>query len=537
MVKIAQGVRVDALLSGDDALTRRQLLVAGGVLVGAGGLAACGSGSRSKVVGKRGGTLTWGSDTDPNFLIPFGANSTATWRVTSLIYESLVAWDRNLKVVPSLAESWRAPDSQTFVFKLRRGVKFHSGKELDAGDVKYSVEKQKDPPAPGEDLGFYPPIESVDAVDKYTVRLRLSSPAAPTIGYFAWDRSSAIVPAGFFESTDARTHTDGTGPFKLTDYVPNDHVGLARHPSYWRHGLPKADVLNIKILPDEGARFAALRSGAIDGATFSPDSAKIAKRDPRLQVLRGLTSSPNELEVTLKDASKPWHDVRVRQAINAAINRQDIIDRVFAGDAVYAGKIAPGYGSWPIPQAELKSNYERYDVARAKSLLADAGHPNGFEMTMLSIADPKQFTQVAEVVKDQLKQVGIDVKVQPMELGAFAEHDGKGTFDWESTGRGMRGDPSGFFADFDPQGAPYKSRYRGGWRNNEMTKLIGQGISTIDDAKRHQIYRRMEQIVLTELPAIPLVQPYKYQIVGPRVKGMYVSYIDADPGLVGATVT
>src|SRR5215212_3741159 len=112
-----------------NAVNRRQLLIAGG-------------GSAS------GGTLTWGSDTDPTHLIPFGANATATWRVTSLIYESLVAWDRNLKVVPALAESWDAPDSRTFVFKLRRDVRFHSGKPLDAEDVKYSIEPQKSPPPP-----------------------------------------------------------------------------------------------------------------------------------------------------------------------------------------------------------------------------------------------------------------------------------------------------------------------------------------------------------------------------------------------------
>jgi len=523
-----------------NAVNRRQLLIAGGALAGAGALAACGSSPSAKTTGggsASGGTLTWGSDTDPTHLIPFGANATATWRVTSLIYESLVAWDRNLKVVPALAESWDAPDSRTFVFKLRRDVRFHSGKPLDAEDVKYSIEQQKSPPPPGADLGFYPPIESVEVVDRYTIRLRMSSPAASTLGYFAWNRSSSIIPAGFFEDNNARTQTDGTGPFKLSEYVPNDHVALERNPDYRRSGMPKVDALNIKILADEGARFAALRSGAIDGATFGPDTAQLARRDSDLVVMRGLTASPYELEVQLRDHSTPWYDVRVRQAINAAIDRQQIIDKVFAGDAVYAGKIAPGYGNWPIPEAELKSNFLKYDPDRAKALLAEAGHSGGISLTMLSIADPKSFTQVAEVIKDQLKQVGIEVQVQPLELGAFAERNGKGDFEWMSTGRGMRGDPSGFLADFDPKGSTYKAWYGGGWRNDELIGLLNDGIATVDDAKRHQQYRRMEEIVLTELPVVPLVEPYKFQILGKRVKGMYVSYTDADPGLVEATVS
>jgi peptide/nickel transport system substrate-binding protein len=534
------GVEAARRALGGDALSRRQLLIAGGIL-GAGAIAGCGSSTRSKGAGgspasRSGGSLTWGADTDPTFLIPIGANAAATWRVTSLIYESLLRWDRNLKVQPALAESWKVPDSRTFIFHLRKDVRFHSGKAFDAEDVKYSIEKQRKPPSPGIDMGFFPPIDTVEIVDKYTVRLNMSSPAALTLGFFAWNRSSSIVPSGFYESTDVRTHTDGTGPFKLEDYVPNDHVKLVRNPHYWRPGAPKVDDLTIKILPDEGARFAALRSRAIDGATFSPDTARIAKRDSNLQVLRGLTASFNELEFTLKDSSKPWYDARVRRAVNAAINRQEIIDKVFSGNAVFSGKIAPGYGDWPIPQAELKSKYERYDVQQAKALLREAGHTNGFEVTLDSIADPKFYTQVAEVVKDQLKQVGINVRVQPMEIGTFAKHDGDGTFEWESTGRGMRGDPSGFLADFDPKGGLYKAWYAGGWKNEELTGLIRKGISTVDNAKRHALYRRMEEIVLTEWPVMPLVDQYKFQIVGKRVQGMYVSYTDADPGLVEAAV-
>ena len=541
MVRIGHDPRVPREARGDTLLNRRQLLIAGGAL-GLGALTGCGSSApQSKMSGgspaSRGGSMTWGADTDPTFLIPIGANQGACWRVTSLMYESLVRWDRNLKVQPALAESWKVPDPRTYIFHLRKGVRFHSGKPFDAEDVKYSIEKQRNPPAPGIDMGFFPPIDTVDVIDKHTVRLRMSAPSAVALGYFAWGRSSAIVPAGFYEDNDARTDVDGTGAFKLDSYVPNDHVKLSRNPSYWRKGVPHLDELTIKILPDEGSRFAALRSGAIDGSTFSSDIARVAGKDSSLQVLRGLTASYNEIELTLKDPSKPWHDVRVRQAVNAAINRQEIIDRVFGGNAVFSGKLAPGYGNWPIPESELKSKWERFDPGKAKALLREAGHANGFAVTLDSIADPKFYTQVAEVVKDQLGQVGINVTVQPQEIGTFAKHDGDGSFEWESTGRGMRGDPSGFMADFDPDGGLYKAWFKGGWQDAELTSLLRKGITTVDDAKRHRLYRRMEEIVLTQWPVIPLVDQYKFQIVSNRVHGMYVSYTDADPGLADVTVS
>jgi peptide/nickel transport system substrate-binding protein len=456
------------------------------------------------------------------------------------MYESLLMWDRNLNILPALATSYSSPNDHTFVFKLRKGVKFHSGKELDAEDVKYSLEKQGNPPPPALNSGFYPPIASVDAVDKYTVRLNMQGPSPQALGYLAWGRHSGIVPNGYFASTDVRTHTDGTGPFMLQEYVPNDHITLVKNPHYWRPGIPKVETLILKVLKDEGARLASLRSGAIDGAVFGADSARVAAADHNLVVQKGVIAQPNELEIVIKDPKAPWHDVRVRQAINFAIDRQDILNKVFAGQGVFSGKIAPGFGNWPIPASQLKSKYERYDVNKAKALLAEAGYSKGFELTMNSISAPAFYTQVAEVIQGQLKQVGIKVSVVPMEIGTFVVHDGAGTFQLESTGRGMRGDVSQFFADFIPGSGNYKAWFGNGWKTGmpsgaKLESLIAQGGSTLDPAKRHSIYRQAEAIVLTEWPEMPLVNPYEFQIVSNKLHGMYVSYTTSFLGLEEAT--
>jgi peptide/nickel transport system substrate-binding protein len=520
-------------------LTRRDLLrsvalvgagVAGGRLVGSP------SEARAAETAKRGGKVTWGMTSDPVATIPFGAVNGSNFEITSLVYESLLRWDRRLTIQPSLAESWQIPDEKTYIFKLRKGVKFHSGKELDAEDVKYSLELQKTPPPPGVTQAFYPKIAAVVAVDKYTVRVNMNEPDATMLGYLAWGRYSGIIPKGLYDKADLRTHADGTGPFKLEEYIPNDHTRLSRFKEYWRPTLPYLDEITMKVLLDEQARVAGLRSGAIDGAQLTADSAATLTGDPSLSILKGLTAVFREVEFAIKGDGKPWNNVKVRQAVSAAINRQQIIEKVYGGDAVYTSKIPHGYGTWPLSQDALKLKWERYDVPRAKQLMAEAGFASGFSVTLQSIAHPTDYTQNAEVIKEQLRLININVTVQPLEIGTFARNNGRGEFEWQSTGRGMRGDPSGFFADFDPSGAIYKAWYQGGYNNQELTDLYFRGLHTPDPAKRQPIYRRLQEIVLTEWPAMPLVNPMKYFVVRRRLHGMYVGFEDTERGLIEAWV-
>lgn len=521
-------------------LTRRELILGAGALAGA-GLAGTKwvRGTRpaeGAAAPKRGGRVTWGMTSDPTSVIPFGAVAGSNFEVTSLVYESLLGWDRRLNLRPALAESWQIPNSKTYVFKLRRGVKFHSGKELDADDVKYSLELQKTPPPPGAVTSFYPKIASVAAVDKYTVRVTMSEPDATMLGYLAWGRYSAIIPKGLYDRADLRTHADGTGPFKLEEYIPNDHTRLTRFKDYWRPDLPNLDEITLKVLLDEQARVAALRSGAIDGTQLTADTVAGLGGDPSLQALKGLTAVFREIEFTIKGGGKPWDNVKVRQAVNAAINRQAIIEKVYGGDAVYTSKIPQGYGPWPISQDALRLKWERYDLPKAKALMADAGFAGGFSVTMQSIAHPADYTQNAEVVKEQLRLININVTVQPLEIGTFARNNGQGAFEWQSTGRGMRGDPSGFMADFDPTSSIDKAWYQGGYDNKELTDLYFQGLHTPDQTKRLEIYRRLQEIVLTEWPALPLVNPMYYFVVRRRLHNMYVAYEATERGLIEAWV-
>lgn len=219
-----------------------------------------------------------------------------------------------------------------------------------------------------------------------------------------------------------------------------------------------------------------------------------------------------------------------------SVDRQTIIDNVFGGNAELSGPVPPGYGDWFISATDLKSKYFKQDVAGAKKLMADAGFAQGFPVTLQAISAPRYYTQIAEIVREQLKPIGIDVTVQPLEIGTFAKNNGDGAFEWQSTGRGMRGDVSGFVNNFFKGTVNNKVWFEGGWDSPELDQLYTTGLATTDQAKRVPMYRHIQEIVLTEVPHLYTVQDKKIQFVRNRVKNMYVSFTDFNSGLREAWV-
>lgn len=536
-----------------DRVSRRRVLGTAGRLVGgalaAGALAAGPPAPRSALAGqagtptpggalpgKPGGALTWGLEQDPLHLIPYLGPTTFQMVGKEGLYDSLLAWDRDLNTVPALAESYETPDEETYVVRLRRGVKFHNGKELDAEDVKYSIDLFMTPPSP-EPPNSWVAIVGTEVVDRYTVRVTTSK-IDPTIpGYFAWGRATGIMPKGANETSNLTVEAIGTGPFRLVEFVPNDRVAMARNPDFWRPGLPYLDELTLRILPDEQTRLAALRSGEIDGGTFSADTALAVANDRSLTVLSGLISAPRVLQFAIKADPKPWSDVRVRQAISTAIDRQEIADKVFGGEAELTGPVPPGYGDWFVPPEELAATFYRHDLEAARGLLAEAGFGDGFPLAILANPVPREFVQTAEIIQAQLAEVGIEVSILPTETGTLntlvAE---EGNFEGYVTQRGMRPDISGYVNNFWSGDSLYQKWFAGGWRSDEFDRLFAQGLTITDQAQRKPLYRRMQEIVLTEAPNVYLVQPKKFHIVRNRVQNMYVSFTDFLPGLREAWV-
>lgn len=530
--------------SGGNGLNRRDLLVKAGV-VGAGAVAAgsmagaaAAAPKRIGATPKKGGKLTFALEQDPVHIAPFGAILTSNHWGKEPMYESLIEWDAKLNQRAALAESWKVVDPRTVDFTLKRGIRFHNGKEVTAADVKYSVEGWLNPPLPGSvtTVNQVPSIESAEVRSKYVVRIRLKKPDARLFGFLAWTRYSAIVPEGMYQQVNAGREGIGTGPFRLTSFTPGQGTEYQAYANYRKKGLPYLSQLSLPTMPDEQARIAALRAGAIDGATLSADGAKTFQGNSNFTVLRGLTAAFRELQMTQKAGEdKPWHDVRVRQAVNFAINRQQIIDRVYNGFGEYSGHVPPGYGPWPLTRAELRNNYLKFNLAKARTLMRQAGFANGFEVTMSTFSTPLDFGQVAAVIKSQLNQIGINVNIKAEEPGTFAANNGAGRFDWDLTARGMRGDVDGYTSEFNPANAIYKVWYPE-YKNVKMWRLVGNGFITLDEKKRLAMYKELQKILVTELLQVPLVSVSKFQVVRKRVKNMYVAFSDFNTGLKTAWV-
>lgn len=478
------------------------------------------------------GELVWGLETAVPNIIPFGGIALAQWQGKEFMYDSLLAWDADLNVVPALAESYEM-DETSYTFKLRQGVKFHDGGEMTAKDVVYSITTALNPPEPGVKVPYLGNVAGAEAVDDYTVKINMTKVDPTLTGTLAWTHYTPIVPEGLLDRVEVLSDGIGTGPFKLSEYSQDDQIVYEAFPDFWAPGTPKIAKLTLKMLPDEQSRVAALRSGEVAGSTFSPDVAGTLASDD-ITVIDGLTSAPRVIQLSMtKDV--PWRDVRVRQAINLVMDRQEIIDKVYGGNAELTGVIPPGYGDWPLSNDELVAGYT-VDLEKAKALMAEAGYADGFDVTLQSIAQPRDHTQGAEIVQQQVKQININVTVEPLEIGTFAANIGSGEFEWAATARGMRGDPSGHVVDFRSGTANNLVWFGDGWKNDELDALYDEGLATLDVARRHEIYTRIQEIVLSEAPNLYTCVPKKYQATSNTVHGMYVFYGNTNPGLREVTV-
>ncbi len=522
-------------------LNRRDLLVKAGV-VGAGAIAAGSLAGGAKAATrrtratpiKRGGHLTWALESDPVHVAPFGQILTAGHWGKEFTYDSLVEWDKNLNVKPALAASYKIVSKTEILWNLKKGIKFHNGKELTADDVVYSVKKMLNPPLPGS----ISTVAQVPAIAGRTDRLEVRGAAAAEaarrphhrvlrLGSLRTDRPRGPLR----ERAQRLPERDRHRP------VPDDRASTrttasssTANQSFWKTGQPYMDAITLKTMTDEQARVAALRAGAIDGATLSVDVARSLANVSDLIVLKGPNAAFRELQMTLHPGEKQaWHDKRVRQAVNHAINRADIIQRIYSGEAEYSGHVPPGYGPWPLTDAELKQKYLKFDLPAAKKLMADAGYAKGFSVTMTTFASG-DYPQVSAVVQSHLKAINIDVNIVAQEAGTFAANNGAGKFDWDVTGRGMRGDVDGYVAEFHPAAPVFKIWYPE-YKSVKAWRGIGNGRIQLDPAKRLPIYKAAQRELLLDPVQVPLVAIKKYQVVRKRVQGMYVAFSDFNTGL------
>ncbi|HZO41924.1 MAG TPA: ABC transporter substrate-binding protein [Methylomirabilota bacterium] len=487
-------------------LSRRHLLKLGGAALAGASMAPAVARAQTP---KRGGTLairTW----DPPHFDPFQTISYKTHIALSFTHSRLLRHKAGPSVAPGtfpvegdLAESWTQPNETTYVFKLRRGVKWHNkppvnGRELTADDVVFSVNHFLTVKG-NANAYMLKAVDKVEATDKYTVKFTLKEPFVWFLDMISNPHAVAIVAKEVVEKYGDLKKPEsviGTGPWMLDSYRPNVGLSYVRNPNYFIQGLPYIDRIEATVDEDNASRMAAFLSGKYDLGWEFPGTVNrvdwvqikdtLKQKRPKLQTVE--FPSPVMSHISMRTDQKPFSDVRVRQAMSMAIDRKAIIEAVLEGVGAMNPAVPAALKEWSIPFDKLGegAKYYKYDPAEAKKLLAAAGYPNGFPGTMcFTTYGSTILVDTMQLVQKDLKNVGIDVKIDQKEYGAYIATCFYGKFDSMTFGpqTGFLEPDNFLFGQYFPEELKNQSHIN----DPVVADMLKNQRRTADPAKRREI--------------------------------------------------
>ncbi|MBR6090066.1 MAG: hypothetical protein IKP86_09045 [Anaerolineaceae bacterium] len=459
---------------------------------------------------KTGGSITIAISQDlDQSLDPHTSTSAGKREIFFNIFEGLVKADPDGNFVPALAESWDiSDDAVTFTFKLRQGVKFHNGSEMTAEDVVYTLDKCR-----GAETGVplqsaYAAIESVTALDDHTVEVKLN---APNIEYLAY-LNTAIIPHDY---ADQDTFPIGTGPYKFKSRSVQENIVLEKFADYW--GEPGyLDEVTFKIIENTDALVLALRSGSVDLSVHRIKS-DVKEIGDQYELLESPTNMIQALY--LNHAVEPLNDLKVRQAMNHAVNVQDVMLIVNEGLGTRVGSsIYPAFGKYFMP--ELADAYP-YDPEKAKSLLAEAGYPDGFSLTITVPSNYAVHVDTAQVLAEQLKAVGIDTKINLVEWATWISD--------VYQGRNFEATVIGFDASFLTARALLErwisdnSKNMINFNDPEYDRVLKEAFAAVSDEEQTALYKQAEKILSDQAANVYLMDPNDITVISKKLDG-YIFY-------------
>lgn len=515
-------------------LTRRRLIRAG-VLIGlvsllsvTAGTLTTGAGSAAtrasagKVVPKRGGTITVGESSVAVGLDPTTTLGSAAWDPIGLIYSGLLKWSPTNTVEPDLATSYDNPNPTTFVFHLRKGVKFQNGQPFTSADVTYTFDRILNPATASPLFGEYSVIDSVTAVNRYTVRFKLKHPSAPFLSSLASIPDGMIVPQGI---SNLATNPVGTGPFEFSSYQQNQQLVLKRNPYYYVKGLPYLNEVVIKYFGDQSSLVSAIRGGAVDMTWLS---------DPKVAASAGARPArpARHWAVWINLAKSPLNDVRVRRAMSVATNRQQIIDLTLGRtNAQVSGFIPPvEFGGDKDPMKDLP--YYKFNPAEAKTLLAQAGYSNGVDLGTLDVDGTNQNDlHFAQILQQQWGAVGIKITVNPMLPADLLNAWHAGNFGLLGVSTKALPDPDVISEKVVSTNTIWGKAW--GYTDTSLDALVASAASQLNPAKRAALYLQIQKRIASQAYAIVLQQyPSVYELWRNYVRGYKPSIFALHTGLV-----
>ncbi len=496
---------------------RRIFAGAGSLALASGFLAACGSdedgpgatvtstpsgdstasatastGGASDVEGQQGGSIVVPNASDIQRLDFHQTISTPTQEIAGMVHNRLMEFDpqtpaNDYTIRPDLAESWETnPDK--FTFKLRQGVKWQNidpvnGRELVAEDIKYSYERARTEGADwvwGYKLAA---IESIETPDDYTVVMNLKAPSATLLGDLAHGPGMYITPRELVEADgDLDKRWIGTGPFVLESFEPGNFQQLTRNPDYFRSGRPFLDSVRVQVISDQSAQLANFLAGQIAMLEVGGiEDVEQIERSTGVKVIRYGTLTSDNINYAAGPTGTPeMQDIRVRQAIDSAIDRNQLIEIAFGGEATISGPIIPlNMGIWSLSEAEVREEYEQ-NLAESRKLLAAAGITSLQIPLTYSNVDPQQ-ADMLPIVKQHLAQVGIDVELLPEERAIYLQRGVDADFVMQCVGSGTGPDPDSLLYPYwHTDGGKNWARIS----NPDFDALIEAEQSMLDEAER-----------------------------------------------------
>lgn len=440
-------------------------------------------------------------ESSPANLDPRVGTDAQSERIGKLIFDSLVRRDEHFNLRPWLAERWEIPDPRTYVFHLRRNVRFHDGRSLTARDVKWTFDSIMNGPLRTVKASTFRLVERIDTPDDWTVVFHLKEPYS-TLLWNTSDGAIGIVPYG--SGADFNRNPIGSGPFKFVRQEQDKEVLLTRNNEYWAEKT-RVPQVRFKVVPDTTTRALELRKGSADVAinALTADMIAAMRRDRELKIQTAPGTIYAYMALNLRDPV--LKDVRVRQALAYAIDRRPIIHYLWRDLARPAASVLPPQ-HWAYNGEVRKYDY---DPQRARELLDNAGYPAGadgvrFHLTMKTSTE-ESTRLLAAILQQQLREVGIALDIRSFEFATFYADVTKGAFQLYSL-RWIGGneDPDIFEYAFHSQSMPPKRANRGYYSNLTVDKLIDEGRTTVDQQRRKQIYAAVQQILAEDLPYINL---------------------------------
>jgi len=450
--------------------------------------------------------------------------------VSTNIFETLVDLDENGDIIPKLATSWETSDGKTWIFHLRKNVKFHDGTELNADAVVVSFTRQKeDSPYyyyPGRNSSFNlylkDIVSSIEALDSETVKIVLNYPFTPLLTYLTQPSTLIASPTALEKYKEKFVSNPvGTGPFVFKEWVKDDHITLVKNENYWGK-VPNVDQLIFKVIPDASSRFLEMQKGTVCLARdLIPEQIKAinAGSFPHLKTVSRPASSIGYLGINQQ--KKPFDDVLVRKAINYAIDKDAIVE------VIMEGLVSPAKN--PLPQWMKENNTEvpgyPYDPEKAKELLEEAGYPNGFTAELWTFAFERNYMPnaplVAQKIQSDLKKIGIDVKLSVFESAIYWEL--VNTLRHQLMLGGWNTPPTPDFLIRISILTQGQTGYGESPQGQELMKKAIKASETLDEEERIRLYKEIQQTIYEDAPNVPICHPNNIWAYNAKIHNLEIS--------------